>query len=52
MYDKNYTLLNSSIVDIWLSDDKLIDVVKGGRRVIESFGGYLDQQLPFGDQLR
>ena len=49
MYDKNYTLLNSSIVDIWLSDDKLIDVVKGGRRVIESFGGYLDQQLPFGD---
>lgn len=49
VYDKGYDMLNTSIVDIWLSDAKLVDVIRSGRRVIESFGGYLDQQLPYGD---
>jgi hexosaminidase len=46
--DQGFDLLNTTIVDIWLSDDKLLDVIKSGRRVIESFGGYLDQQTPHG----
>ena len=45
-FDKGYDLLNTSIVDIWLSDAKLLDVIRSGRRVIESAGGYLDQQNP------
>ena len=49
VYDKNYDLIPTAIVDIWLSDEKLVSVIKGGKRVIESFGGYLDQQTPAGE---
>lgn len=36
-------------MDVWLSDDELVNVIKGGNRVVESYGLYLDQQLPAGD---
>lgn len=49
VYDQGYTLDASAIVDVWLSDDELVNVIKGGNRVVESYGLYLDQQLPAGD---
>jgi hexosaminidase len=48
VFDKNYALLPSSVVDIWLSFDEVEAAVKSGHRVVNSFGGYLDQQTPFG----
>ena len=48
MYDDNYTVLASSIVDIWLSYDEVEKAVKSGHRIVSSFGLYLDQQTPFG----
>jgi hypothetical protein len=50
VFDANYTLLPSSIVDIWLSDDELNAAVLAGHDVIASFGYYLDQQIPDGAQ--
>jgi hexosaminidase len=48
VFDKNYTTLNTSIVDIWLSYDEVEKAVKSGHRLVSSFGLYLDQQDPFG----
>jgi hexosaminidase len=49
VFDKGYTTLNSSIVDIWLSYDEVEKAVKSGHRIVSSFGLYLDQQSPFGE---
>jgi hexosaminidase len=48
VFDKNYTLLPSSVVDIWLSYDEVEAAVKSGHRIVSSFGLYLDQQNPYG----
>lgn len=48
VYDGNFTLLPSTIVDVWLSDQELLQAVQAGHRVVESYGLYLDQQLPPG----
>jgi hexosaminidase len=50
VFDKDYTLLPSSVVDIWLSYDEVEAAVKAGHRIVSSFGLYLDQQVPFGDK--
>ena len=49
VFDKNYALLPSSVVDIWLSYDEVEAAVKAGHRIVSSFGLYLDQQDPYGD---
>jgi len=49
VFDKGYTTLNSSVVDIWLSYDEVEKAIKSGHRIVSSFGLYLDQQSPFGE---
>ena len=48
VFDGNFTLQSNAVIDIWLSNDELSAVTAGGMRVIQSFGLYLDQQLPAG----
>jgi hexosaminidase len=48
VYDDGYTVLPSSVIDVWLSYDEISKATAAGRRVISSFGYYLDQQDPFG----
>jgi hexosaminidase len=48
-YLPNQAAFPNTTVDVWLSDDELISVLKTGYRAIESFGLYLDQQTPDGD---
>lgn len=53
VYDGNYLPLpanrgSNTTIDVWLSDDELLSVLKNGYRAIESFGLYLDQQDPAG----
>lgn len=50
VFDKNYSLLPESIVDVWLSFDEVEAALKAGHRIVNSFGLYLDQQDPFGPQ--
>jgi N-acetyl-beta-hexosaminidase len=38
VYDKGFTLLPSSIVDIWLSNDRFVEALKSGHRAVQSFG--------------
>lgn len=49
VYDSGYTLAPSTIIDVWLSDQELLNIIRSGNRVVESYGLYLDQQLPPGD---
>lgn len=49
VYDKNYSLIESSIVDIWLSFDEVAAATASGKRVVNSYSLYLDQQTPPGD---
>lgn len=48
VYDDGYTVLPTSVVDIWLSYDEVSKATAAGRRIISSFGYYLDQQQPYG----
>ena len=48
VFDKNYTVHPSSIVDVWLSFDEVDAVVAAGHNVVVSYGLYLDQQTPVG----
>jgi hexosaminidase len=45
-FDNNFALLPSTIIDVWLDTDVLVQVVESGRQVIQSHGFYLDQQIP------
>jgi hexosaminidase len=47
VYDIGDQLLDTSIVDVWLGDSKYLTVLNTNR-AIESFGLYLDQQIPDG----
>jgi N-acetyl-beta-hexosaminidase len=38
VYDKGHSLLPSSIVDIWLSNERYVEVLKAGHRAVQSFG--------------
>lgn len=49
VYDGGYTLAPSTIIDVWLSDQELLNIIRSGNRVVESYGLYLDQQLPPGE---
>jgi len=46
VFDKNYSLLDTSIVDIWLSFDEVAAATAQGKRVVNSYNLYLDQQIP------
>ena len=46
VFDKGYRLRNDSVVNIWLGAENLPAAVKAGRRVVFSWGWYLDEQHP------
>ena len=48
VFDKNYSMLESSIVDVWLSYDEVQAAIAAQHRVVISYGLYLDQQNPVG----
>lgn len=50
VYDGGNALANSSVVDIWLDNERLAQVLRAGHRAVQSFGYYLDRQVPSGNQ--
>lgn len=48
VFDGGYTINPGNVVDVWLSDQELLNAVTQGHFVIGSFGLYLDQQIPAG----
>ena len=46
VYDARYELLSSSVIDIWLDNARFADVLRAGHRAVQSFGYYLDRQIP------
>jgi hexosaminidase len=48
VFDGNYTLLPSTIVNIWLGSSETVKAINAGHRVIISYAYYLDQQDPAG----
>jgi len=45
-FDHNFSLIPATIIDVWLSNKELLDVVSSGRQGIFSFPYYLDRQIP------
>jgi len=45
-FDHSFPLNPSTVINIWLSSEKLQEVVQSGRRAIVNYGYYLDRQLP------
>jgi len=50
VFDKGYDVHPTSIVDVWLSFTEVDAVVAKGNNVVVSYGLYLDQQNPVGEQ--
>ena len=48
VFDKDYDVQPTSIVDVWLSFTEVDAVVAAGNNVVISYGLYLDQQVPVG----
>jgi len=47
-YDYGFKLNPSTVIDVWMNPQELINVIQGGRRAIQSAGYYLDRQIPDG----
>ena len=46
VYDDKYELLADSVIDIWLDNERFAQVLRSGQRAVQSFGYYLDRQVP------
>jgi len=45
-FDNNFHLLKDTAINVWLSAEKLEQIVVSGHQAIMGFGFYLDRQLP------
>jgi len=50
VFDNNFDLVPTAVVNVWLSAAKTAEVVKKGHRAVHSYGYYLDQQTPPGNK--
>jgi hexosaminidase len=48
VFDKNYTILNGTVVDVWLSYEEVNAATAKGLPVVNSYGLYFNQQNPPG----
>jgi len=45
-FDSGLTLSNDTVVNVWLSSQRLSQIIKSGHRATYSYGWYLDRQVP------
>lgn len=50
VFNGGFDLQKDTVIDVWLSNAELDEVVKAGHRAVQSWGWYLDQQIPPGPQ--
>ena len=48
VFDKNYTINPTTIINVWLSFEEVSIATKAGIRVVNSYGMYLNQDVPPG----
>lgn len=46
VFDKNYTIKANTIINVWLSFEEVLLATKSGQRVVNSYGMYLNQDVP------